>query len=95
MNIVTNESIKRRGIAAVEDALRLGPVHLFKRNRAAAVVITEAEYARLTAREREATQMSKESSFIDWFMAEDAPGTLDAKGLVRRVTEARDGWNER
>ena len=35
MNIVTNESIKRRGIAAVEDALRFGPVHLFKRNRAA------------------------------------------------------------
>lgn len=95
MNIVTNDLIKRRGIAAVEDALRLGPVHLFKRNRPAAVVISEAEYARLTARDRGTSKALKTASFADWFMAKAPPGKLDAKALAERVAEARDGWNER
>ena len=50
MNVLTNEQIKRRGIAAEEEALRKGPVHLVKRNRPAAVVLSEGEYSRLTAR---------------------------------------------
>ena len=95
MNIVTNALIKRRGIAAIEDALRLGPVHLFKRNRPAAVVISEAEYARLTARDRGQPQSPKSASFAEWFMAKGNPGTLDARGLAARVAEARDGWNGR
>ena len=43
MNIPTNEQIKRRGIAAVEEALRTGPVHLVKRNRPAAPKRTSLE----------------------------------------------------
>lgn len=95
MNIVTNESIKRCGIAAVEDALRFGPVHLFKRNQAAGVVISADEYARLTARDRESPQAPQGAGCAEWFMAKDIAGTLDAKGLAARVAEARDGWNER
>ena len=39
--------ITRRGMAAIEDGLRHGPVHIVKRNKPAAVVLTEAEYQRL------------------------------------------------
>ncbi len=95
MNIVTNESIKRRGIAAVEDALRFGPVHLFKRNRPASVVISEDEYARLTAHDRESPQAPQDGGCAEWFMAKDIAGALDAKSLAARVAQARDGWNER
>ena len=47
LNVLRSAELKRRGIAAVEEALRAGPVHLLKRNSSAAVVLSEAEYNRL------------------------------------------------
>lgn len=47
MNTLTAAELKRRGMAAIEDGLRRGPLHLVKRNRPAAVVISEDEYQRL------------------------------------------------
>lgn len=47
MNILTNAELKRRGLAAIEDGLRHGPVHIVKRNLPAAVVLSEDEYERL------------------------------------------------
>ena len=40
-NVLTSAELKRRGIAAIEQALEYGPVHLIKRNKAAAVVLSE------------------------------------------------------
>ena len=94
MNILTNEQIKRRGIAAVEEALRNGPVHLLKRNRPAAVAMSEAEFTRLTALDKPAAGGKKMTS-LEWFLADRPAGTLDAEGLARRINEERDSWNER
>ena len=33
MNTITAQEIKRRGISAVDDALRKGPVHIIKNNK--------------------------------------------------------------
>ena len=96
MNILTNEQIKRRGIAAVEDALRHGPVHLVKRNRPAAVVVTEAEFTRLSSLDEPATgSKSKKMTSMEWFLSDQPGGKLDAAGLARRIKEERDSWNER
>ena len=38
MNTLTAAELKRRGMAAIEDSLRHGPVHLVKYNRPSAVV---------------------------------------------------------
>ena len=46
-NTLTIAEIKRRGMAAIEDGLRHGPVHIVKRNKPAAVVLTEDDYQRL------------------------------------------------
>ena len=46
-NTLTVAEIKRRGMAAIEDGLRRGPVHIVKRNKLAAVVLSEDEYQRL------------------------------------------------
>lgn len=94
MNILTNEQIKRRGIAAIEDALRHGPVHLVKRNRPAAVVITEAEFAQRNSLEKPVTG-SKKMTSMEWFLSDQPGGTLDAAGLERRIRDERDSWNER
>lgn len=47
MNTLTAAELKRRGMAAIEEGLRRGPVHIVKRNRPAAVVLSEADYQRL------------------------------------------------
>lgn len=47
MNTLTVAELKRRGMAAIEEGLRHGPVHIVKRNKPAAVVISEDEYQRL------------------------------------------------
>ncbi len=46
-NTLTAAEIKRRGMAAIEEGLRRGPVHIVKRNKPAAVVLSEADYQRL------------------------------------------------
>jgi len=48
-NALTSAELKRRGIAAIEQALQHGPVHLLKRNRSAAVVLSEQHYRQLQA----------------------------------------------
>ena len=47
MNTLTVAELKRRGMAAIEDGLRRGPVHIVKRNKPAAVVPSEDDYQRL------------------------------------------------
>jgi hypothetical protein len=47
MNTLTAAELKRRGMAAIEDRLRHGPVHLMKHNKPSAVVLSEDDYARL------------------------------------------------
>lgn len=46
-NTLTAGELKRRGLAAIEEKLRLGPVHVIKRNRPAVVVLSEEEFAEL------------------------------------------------
>lgn len=65
--MLRSAELKRRGIAAVEEALRAGPVHLLKRNRPAAVVLSETEYNRLC---RRANQPAAEpSSCLEWLLS--------------------------
>jgi hypothetical protein len=47
MNTLSVAELKRRGMAAIEDGLRFGPLHIVKRNRPSAVVLSEDEYLRL------------------------------------------------
>ena len=47
MSIIPVQEIKRRGMGAVDDALKDGPVHLIKNNRAEYVVMAEKDYQQL------------------------------------------------
>lgn len=94
MNILTEAQIKRRGMAAIKDALRHGPVHLVKRNRPAAVVITEAQFAQMNSLDKPVSGGKKMTS-MEWFLSDQPGGTLDAAGLASRINEERDSWHER
>ncbi|MBS3934934.1 MAG: type II toxin-antitoxin system prevent-host-death family antitoxin [Sulfuritalea sp.] len=47
-NTLTAATLKRRGMAAIEEGLRHGPVHILKRSKPAAVVLSAEEYRRLS-----------------------------------------------
>ncbi|EGV16010.1 hypothetical protein, partial [Thiocapsa marina] len=47
MNRVPTQEIKRRGIAAADEALHNAPVDITEDNRPSSVVLTEAAYAEL------------------------------------------------
>ena len=94
MNTITIAEIKRHGLTAVEEAVATGPVHLMKRNRPAAVLLSEEEYARLTAA-AESQEKRGGSSALEWFLADQPPGELDEEGLAARMEEVRGDWSER
>jgi len=54
MNTIAAQDIKRRGISAVEDALKKGPVHVIKNNQPQYVVLSEKRYRELIEAEDEA-----------------------------------------
>lgn len=65
MNIVPAQEIKRRGIAAVDEALAQGPVHVIKNNRPQYVVLTEADYQELLESQQEAMLARIKASLED------------------------------
>ena len=71
MNSLTVAELKRRGMAAIEDGLRRGPLHIVKRNKPAAVVISEDEYQRLAhGRVINPTGMTA----LQWLLSQPASG---------------------
>ena len=47
MSTIPAQEVKRRGMAALDEALTGGPVHVLKRNRATYVVMSEEGYQQL------------------------------------------------
>ncbi len=65
-NTVSVAEIKRRGMSAIDDGLRRGPVHIIKRNKMAAVVLSEEDYQRLTSQR---PVVSSGMTAIQWLLA--------------------------
>ncbi len=65
MNIVPAQEIKRRGMAAVDEALSQGPVHIIKNNRLQYVVLTEERYSELIETQEEAALARIKASLED------------------------------
>jgi len=54
MNAIPAQEIKRRGIAAVDDVIDKGDVHVIRNNQPQYVVMSEERYEALIAAEQEA-----------------------------------------
>jgi PHD/YefM family antitoxin component YafN of YafNO toxin-antitoxin module len=89
MNSLTAAELKRRGMAAIEERLRKGPVHLIKRNKASAVVVSAKDYARLSGRE-----VVKESgmSAAKWLLNQPVKGRKSKRQMDADLRGARDDW---
>jgi PHD/YefM family antitoxin component YafN of YafNO toxin-antitoxin module len=76
------QEIKRRGISALDDLLKDGPVHVIKNNRPCYVVLSEDDYARLTGRRGL------------WELADRAErGTRSKKDIDEQLGIERDAWS--
>lgn len=87
-NILTVAELKRRGMAAIEEGLRHGPVHIMKRNKPAAVVLSEAEYQRLASGRLEAPSGL---TAMQWLLAQPTTGER-SKEQIDAELQAERAW---
>lgn len=88
-NTVTTSEIKRRGMAAIEEGLRHGPVHILKRNKPAAVVLSETEYQRLAAG-KSTPQCSV--SAVQWLLNQPTLGVRSKEEIDNTLDTERNDW---
>lgn len=65
MNTISTQEIKRRGISAVDEPLKKGPVHVIKNNKPQYVVLSEERFKELLEIEDEAHIMRVKESLED------------------------------
>lgn len=85
-NVISAQELKRRGIGAVDNALRQGPVHVIRRNRPSYVILSEEEYQRLVGR-REASER-----LWDRLLDEAPSGERRASEIDEQLDAERKSW---
>jgi PHD/YefM family antitoxin component YafN of YafNO toxin-antitoxin module len=83
MNTIPAQEIKRRGIAAVDDLIETGDVHIIKNNQPQYVVLTEARYRELIEVQGEAYVARVRASLQDLKAGRVKRGT--AKNLIKEL----------
>jgi PHD/YefM family antitoxin component YafN of YafNO toxin-antitoxin module len=79
MNAIPAQELKRRGIAAVDDVIAKGDVHVIRNNQPQYVILSETRYQELVAEAQEA------------YLARVRASLEDVKaGRVRKFTTAED-----
>jgi hypothetical protein len=86
-NTLTAAELKRRGMAAIEEGLRKGPVHIVKRNGPAAVVLTEEAFQRLSAG-TQAPQLPGLSA-MQWLLQHPLTGRRDRADIDAQLVAER------
>ena len=90
MNTLTAAELKRRGMAAIEEGLRHGPVHLMKRNKPSAVVLSEEDYARLAQAKAGAAPVGM--SAVQWLLSQRTTGTKRKAQIDKALRAERESW---
>ena len=88
MNTLTAAELKRRGMAAIEERLRHGPVHLMKRNKAAAIVLSAEHYARLSQSKPGAAPIAM--SAVQWLLNQRTTGTRRKSQIDKALRKERE-----
>jgi len=99
MNTLTIAELKRRGMAAIEEGLEKGPIHIMKRNRPSAVIVTEADYLLIQAAQRGASTEKKPSdegmTAMEWLLALKPQGSRSGEEILSELKAERDSWEDR
>jgi len=85
-NTVTAAEIKRRGMAAIEEGLKRGPVHIVKRNKPTAVVLSQEAYQRLVG---EQPQARSGMTAVQWLLSQPVGGSRDKAEIDAFLAQER------
>ena len=77
MNAIAAQEIKRRGIAAVDDLIAKGDLHVIRNNQPQYVVLSEERYQELIVAEQEAYYARVRASLEDLKEGRVKRGTAD------------------
>ncbi len=77
MKTIAAQEIKRRGISAVDEDLKEGPVHIIKNNRPQYVVLSEERYQEMQGVAREAYLARVRASLEDLEAGRVKSGTAE------------------
>ena len=65
MNTIASQEIKRRGMSAVDESIKKGPVHVIKNNQPKYVILSEETYQKLLSAENESYMSRIRTSLKD------------------------------
>jgi len=91
VNTLPAQEIKRRGVKAIELALKDGPVHIIKNNTPTCVVLMEAQYAVLTTPNQD--KKTKKDNLVQWLLNKKVSGNKTREELDVYLTAERDEWD--
>ncbi|MEE8429057.1 MAG: type II toxin-antitoxin system Phd/YefM family antitoxin [Gammaproteobacteria bacterium] len=83
MKTIPAQDIKRRGISAVDDALKEGPVYIIKNNRPQYVILSEQQYTEMREAEEQAYLARVKTSLEDLKTGRVTRGT--AEKLIKEL----------
>ncbi len=89
MNSILANEIRRRGISAVDEALRHGPVHIIKDNRPQYVVMTEERFQALLEAQESAALDGLQAS-LDDLKAGRVTRYQDTEALMQQLDRLAD-----
>ena len=89
MKTITAHEIKRRGISAVDEELKNGPVHVIKNNKPQYVVMDEESYAELIA-EQEASYTARLKQSLEEVNKGDVQSFDSTEDLLKAIDSAEE-----
>ena len=89
-NVLTSVELKRRGIAAIEQALRQGPVRLIKHNQTSGVVLSEQHYRQLQLQASRAPAAAPSS--LHWLLSLPQAPSPRSKAAIDAELAAERDW---
>ena len=89
MKTITAHEIKRRGISAVDEELKNGPVHVIKNNKPQYVVMDEESYSELIA-EQEASYTARLKQSLEEISKGNVQSFDSTEDLLKAIDSADD-----
>ena len=86
LNVLPSAELKRRGIVAIQEALRRSPVHFLEQNQPIAVVLSEEHYLQLQELARQAPH--PERSSLAWLLLQPPASPARSKAEI----DAERAW---
>jgi hypothetical protein len=90
-NTLSSAQLKRHGVAAIEQALLRGPVHILKRNKPAAVVMSEQAYRLLQQRAEQAAP-PPDATALQWLLNLPVAAQVRSKQEIDAALAEERDW---